>query len=76
VKAESEGAAIVRDRVASCAILHADEGAHWDPLELIYAANRITHSEGYSIDGACTNHAPTPPCRSARSGHERTAGRW
>jgi transposase-like protein len=57
VKQEAEGAEIVRQRVAACAILHADEGAHWDPLELIYAANRINHSEGYSINGACTNQA-------------------
>jgi hypothetical protein len=57
VKSECEGAAIVRERVALGSHLHADDGAHWDPLELIYASHRIDHGAAYSWDGACTNQA-------------------
>lgn len=57
VKREGDGAAIVRQRVALGTELHADEGSHWDELELIYAAHRINHSLAYSMDGACTNQA-------------------
>ncbi|MEM7529844.1 MAG: IS1595 family transposase [Pseudomonadota bacterium] len=57
VKSEPEGVAIVKDRVAPGSGLHADEGTHWDPLEAMYDAHRINHSEAYSWDGACTNQA-------------------
>ncbi len=57
VKREADGAAIVRQRVALGAELHADEATHWDALELAYRAHRINHSEAYSWDGACTNQA-------------------
>ena len=57
VRREADGVAIVRQRVALGAELHADEGPHWDTLEATYRAHRINHSEAYSWDGACTNQA-------------------
>jgi transposase-like protein len=54
---ESEGAAIIRERVASGTVVHADEAASWDRLHASYDMRRINHSVAYSLDGACTNQA-------------------
>ena len=56
---KSEDAAVpkIRQIVEKGSTLYADEAAHWDQLHASYEAKRITHSEAYSKDGACTNMA-------------------
>lgn len=54
---EADGAAIVRQRVASGTIIHADEAGGWDVLHASYDMRRINHSKAFSMDGACTNQA-------------------
>ena len=54
---ESEGAAIIRRRVATGTVVHADEASSWDRLHASYDMRRINHSVAYSLDGACTNQA-------------------
>jgi hypothetical protein len=56
-KTEAEGDAIVRERVALGAVIHADEAGHWDVPEARYAAHRINHSQAYGFDGASTDQA-------------------
>lgn len=55
--AESEGVAIVRERVAAGAAIMADEASHWDTLDAFFPVARINHSEAYSLNGVCTNQA-------------------
>jgi len=71
VRREAEGVAIARRRVALGAVLHADEGPHWDALEAHYRAHRINHSQAYSWDDACTNQAESV----ARSSASTTTSR-
>lgn len=54
---ESEGIEIVKQRVSSCAIVHADEASHWDELHGYFEVKRINHQQAYSHMGACTNWA-------------------
>jgi transposase-like protein len=54
---ESDGAAIIRERVESGTVVHADEASSWDRLHASYDMRRINHSVAYSLDGACTNQA-------------------
>ena len=54
---ESEGVAIARARIEKGSYIHADEAAHWDALDQFFPVGRINHSEGYSVDGVCTNQA-------------------
>lgn len=56
-RSEAEGVSIARERVAAGAFIHADEAAHWDSLDTFFPVARINHSEGYSINGVCTNQA-------------------
>jgi hypothetical protein len=63
---EAEGVAIVRERVAKGAELHADEAPHWDILEAQYQALRINHSVAYSDGDACTNQAESYSSRLRR----------
>ena len=56
-KSEAVGVALIRERVAADAIVHADEASHWDALHGRYEARRINHSECYSDGFACTNQA-------------------
>jgi transposase-like protein len=55
----SEDAAVptIRERVATGAVVHADEAAHWDQLHARYETKRINHSLAYSNGDACTNQA-------------------
>jgi transposase-like protein len=57
VKKESEGVRLVRQRVASGSIVHADEAPGWDALHASYDTRRINHSFSYSDGNACTNQA-------------------
>ena len=54
---EGEGVALAIKHVSRLAVMHADEAAHWDRLHDAWQVGRVNHSEGYSIDGACTNQA-------------------
>jgi hypothetical protein len=57
VPRESAGVPIIRARVASGTVVHADEASGWDVLHAAYDMKRINHSKAYSLDGACTNQA-------------------
>lgn len=54
---EAAGVAVVAARVATGAVIHADEASHWDRLDARYDAKRINHSVCYSDGTACTNMA-------------------
>lgn len=54
---EADAAPIIRRRVATSSIVHADEAAAWDDLHAWYEMRRINHRRAYSMDGACTNQA-------------------
>jgi len=56
-KGEHEGVEIAEAKVSPDATVYADEASHWDRLHLTFRANRINHSEAYSLNGACTNQA-------------------
>ncbi|NOZ32703.1 MAG: IS1595 family transposase [Alphaproteobacteria bacterium] len=52
VMGEHEGVELAKRYVDRQAIMHADEASHWDAR---WQVGRINHSEGYSINGICTN---------------------
>jgi transposase-like protein len=54
---EAEGVALVKRHVAPGAVIHADEGRHWDVLGRAFPLRRIDHRKAYSLDGANTNQA-------------------
>ena len=56
-KSEAEGVSIARDRIAPGASVAADEASHWDALDSFFPVARVNHSEGYSVNGVCTNQA-------------------
>lgn len=56
-KTEADGVAFVSKVVRPGSVIHADEASHWDALHAKFATMRINHSEAYSLNGACTNHA-------------------
>src|ERR1700688_2051862 len=55
--AEAAAVSTIRQRVAKGTLLHADESTAWNTLHAGFAMRRINHQDGYSLDGACTNHA-------------------
>ena len=58
VPRESAGVPLIRQRVASGAIVHADEGSGWDRLHASYEMRRVNHSVEYvADDGANVNQA-------------------
>ena len=58
VARESEAVPLIRERVASGSIIHADESGAWDRLIAAYDMRRVNHSvEFMGTDGACTNQA-------------------
>jgi transposase-like protein len=67
--APAEAAAVptIRQRVAKGTLLHADESTAWNTLHAGFAMRRINHQDGYSLDGACTNHAESYFSRLRRS---------
>lgn len=76
---ESDAVPLIRSRVASGTIVHADEAAGWDVLHASYDMRRINHSVAYSLDGACTNQAESFFSRLRRSEigiHHRVGGRY
>lgn len=78
VPTEGAAAALIRKRVASGTIVHADEARGWDVLHASYDMRRVNHSVEYKAeDGACTNQAESffSRLRRAEIGtHHRIAG--
>jgi transposase-like protein len=56
-KQEADGVELVAKTVDRSAQVHADEASHWDTLHAMFPTLRVNHSEGYSINGVCTNQA-------------------
>jgi transposase-like protein len=56
-KQEADGVEHVAKSVERTAEVHADEASHWDTLHAMFPTLRVNHSEGYSINGVCTNQA-------------------
>ena len=54
---EAQGVEFARERIATGAVVSADEVTHWDLLEADFDMQRINHSEGYSVGGVHTNFA-------------------
>ena len=65
--AEVAAVSTIRQRVAKGTLLHADESPAWNKLHAGFAMRRINHQDGYSLDGACTNHAKSYFSRLRRS---------
>jgi transposase-like protein len=58
VPSESDAIPMIRNRIASGTIVHADESAAWDRLHASFDMRRVNHSVEYKgIDDACTNQA-------------------
>jgi transposase-like protein len=58
VPRESDGVPLVRQRVASGSIIHADESNAWERLHASYDVRRVNHSTEYSTeDGVNVNQA-------------------
>jgi ISXO2-like transposase domain len=53
----SEDAAVsfIQRRIAKGTIVRADESPAWNPLHAKFSMKRISHEDGYNIDGARTN---------------------
>lgn len=56
-RTEGAGVEIAKRIVARTAVMHADEGSHWDALHSGWQVHRINHSEAYCTGDACTNQA-------------------
>lgn len=56
-KNEADGVEIAKQIVSRRAVMHADEGSHWDALHDGWTTRRINHSEAYSTVEGCTNQA-------------------
>jgi transposase-like protein len=56
-KSEAEGVELAKRLVNRLAVIHADEGSHWDALHAGWKTLRINHSEAYSDFEGCTNQA-------------------
>ena len=56
-KQEAEGVDIAKRLVSRSAIMHADEGSHWDALHAGWQVHRINHSQAYCTGDICTNQA-------------------
>ncbi|MDP2293911.1 MAG: transposase, partial [Pseudolabrys sp.] len=56
-RTEGAGVEIAKRIVKRSAIMHADEGSHWDALHAGWLTRRINHSEAYSTIEGCTNQA-------------------
>jgi len=53
---ERDGVTPISRMIVGGSEVHADEGTHWDLLEVLFPlTKRINHSEAYSLNGVCTN---------------------
>lgn len=79
VAREADAVALIRERVASGSVIHADEAAGWDRLMAAYDMKRVNHSvEFMGEDGACTNQAESYFARLRRAEfgqHHHISGR-
>jgi transposase-like protein len=79
VAREADAVALIRQRVASGSVIHADEAAGWDRLMAAYDMRRVNHSvEFMGEDGACTNQAESYFARLRRAEfgqHHHISGR-
>jgi hypothetical protein len=58
VPSETDAVPMIRRRIASGTVVHADESAAWDRLHASFDMRRVNHSIEYKgIDDACTNQA-------------------
>lgn len=57
VSNEKQALPFIRDRVSPRSTIHADMARAWNSLRDLYAMMRISHNEGYSLNGASTNQA-------------------
>jgi transposase-like protein len=77
---ESDAVPIIKAKVASGTIIHADESSAWDTLYAAYDMRRVNHSvEFMGKDGACTNQAESffSRLRRAEIGvHHRISGKY
>jgi hypothetical protein len=80
VPRESAAVPLIRARVASGTIVHADEAPGWDTLHAAYEMRRVNHSAEYvAEDGANVNQAESffSRLRRAEYGvHHRISGRY
>jgi transposase-like protein len=76
---EADAVALIRERVASGSVIHADEAAGWNRLMAAYDMRRVNHSvEFMGADGACTNQAESYFARLRRAEfgqHHHISGR-
>jgi transposase-like protein len=76
---EADAVSLIRQRVASGSVIHADEAAGWDRLMAAYDMRRVNHSvEFMGEDGACTNQAESYFARLRRAEfgqHHHISGR-
>lgn len=80
VARESAAVPLIRQRVKSGSVIHADEGSGWDTLHASYDTRRVNHSVEYvAADGANVNQAELwfSRLRRAEYGiHHRISGRY
>ena len=79
VRNESDGAALVRQRVTTGSTIHADEASSWDSLHAAYETRRVNHSVVFKRHGIDTNQAESffSRLRRAEIGtHHHIAGRY
>ncbi len=73
---ETDGVDFAQTRIAPGAVVSADEGPHWDPLEPAFDMRRIAHADAYSRDNVHTNQAEScfSPLRRRISGQHHRLG--
>ena len=79
VRKEADAVDLIRQRIATGSIVHADEAPGWDRLHAWYETHRINHSVAYSKDGACTNWAESYFSRLRRAEigqHHHVSGKY
>ncbi len=54
---ESDGVAVICQKIEPDSVIHADEASGWDTLAAWYETRRINHKKEYSTLDACTNWA-------------------
>jgi hypothetical protein len=78
VPRESDAVPLIREHVASGAIIHADESNAWERLHASYEVHRVNHSQEYKADdGANVNQAESYFSRLRRAEigqHHRISG--
>jgi ribosomal protein L37AE/L43A len=80
VPRESDAVPLIRKRVASGTIIHADESSSWERLHASYDTRRVNHSQEYvTDDGISVNQAESYFSRLRRAEygvHHRISGKY